>query len=121
MATIGPATWTEVDGDKTIEKVLAAGVDVCRLNFSHGSYPEKEQQIKDIRTASERLGRHVAIVQDLQGPKIRLGDVKDNSMFVKAGDELILDYALKDAEHDGSHTIPLQYNLAEKVKPGEDA
>ena len=121
MATIGPATWSETDGDKVIERVLTAGVDVCRLNFSHGSFPEKEQQIKDIRTASERLGRHVAIVQDLQGPKIRLGDVKDNSMFVKTGDELILDYALKDAEHDGSHTIPLQYNLAEKVKPGEVA
>lgn len=121
MSTIGPATWSEVDGDKVIEKVLAAGTDICRLNFSHGSFPEKEQQIKDIRAASERLGRHVAIVQDLQGPKIRLGDIKDDSLFVRAGDELILDYALKDAEHDGSHTLPLQYNLAEKVKPGEVA
>jgi pyruvate kinase len=121
MATIGPATWSETDGDKMIEKLLIAGVDVCRLNFSHGSYEEKEAQIRDIRAASERLGRHVAIVQDLQGPKIRLGDVKDNSLFVKVGDELILDYALKSEEHDGSHTIPLQYNLAEKVKPGEVA
>ena len=121
MATIGPSTWSETEGDKEIEKVIAAGADVCRLNFSHGSYPEKEQQIKDIRMAAERLGRRVAIVQDLQGPKIRLGDIKDDSLFVKVGDELVLDYALRDAEHDGSHTLPVQYNLAPKVKPGEIA
>jgi pyruvate kinase len=121
MATIGPATWTEVDGDKAIEKILNAGVDICRLNFSHGSFEEKERQIRDIRTASDRLGRRVAIVQDLQGPKIRLGDIKDDSLWVHAGDDLILDYALKDAEHDGSHTLPVQYNLAEKVKIGEVA
>ncbi|MCL1876873.1 pyruvate kinase [Candidatus Saccharibacteria bacterium] len=121
MATIGPATWSEVDGDKKIEEIMKAGVDIYRLNFSHGSYEEKAAQIRDIRMAADRLGRRVAIVQDLQGPKIRLGDVKDNSLFVKTGDELILDYALKDVEHDGSFNIPLQYNLAEKVKIGEIA
>lgn len=121
MATIGPATWSEVDGDKKIEEIMVAGVDIYRLNFSHGSYEEKIAQIRDIRAVAERLDRRVAIVQDLQGPKIRLGDVKDDSLFVKTGDELILDYALRDAEHDGSFTIPLQYNLAEKVKIGEIA
>lgn len=121
MATIGPATWSETNGVESIEKILIAGVDICRLNFSHGTYEEKEQAIRDIRAASERTGRRVAIVQDLQGPKIRLGDVKDDSLFVHTGDELVLDYALKDAEHDGSHTLPVQYNLAEKVKLGEVA
>jgi pyruvate kinase len=121
MATIGPATWSPEGGVAQIEKILNAGVNICRLNFSHGSYEEKEQVIRDIREASRNTGHRVAIVQDLQGPKIRLGDIKDDSLFVKTGDELILDYALKDSEHDGSHTLPVQYNLAEKVKVGEVA
>jgi len=121
MATIGPATWNDDDDAKTIEQVLATGVDICRLNFSHGDYDEKIKQIHGIRLAAERLGRRVAIVQDLQGPKIRLGDIKDDNLLVKTGDELILDYALRDAEHDGSFTLPLQYNLAAKVKVGEIA
>jgi pyruvate kinase len=121
MATIGPATWSPENGVESIEKILLAGVNICRLNFSHGSYEEKEQVIRDIREASRRTGRRVAIVQDLQGPKIRLGDIKDDSLFVHTGDELILEYNLKDAEHDGSHTLPVQYNLAEKVKIGEIA
>ncbi|MCL2371357.1 pyruvate kinase [Candidatus Saccharibacteria bacterium] len=121
MSTIGPATWNEEDGVAMLEKVIAAGTDICRLNFSHGNHEEKTAAIRDIRAAAERLGRRVAIVQDLQGPKIRLGDIKDDSLFVKTGDILTLDYALKDAEHDGSLLLPVQYNLAEKVKVGEVA
>ena len=56
-------------------------------------------------------------MQDLQGPKIRLGDIKDNHLDLKKGDEIILDYAMQ--EHDGGKTLPVQYNLAEKVKVGE--
>ena len=119
MATIGPATWDAVNGEKKIEAIMKAGVDIYRLNFSHGTYEEKTAQIRDIRKVAEKLGRRVAIVQDLQGPKVRLGDVKDDSLFVKTGDELVLDYALRNAVHDGSFTIPLQYDLARKVKIGE--
>ena len=94
-----------------------AGVNGCRLNFSHGNYQERDQQIEWIRKAAEKKGRSVAIVQDLQGPKIRLGDIKDNHMDVHVGDELILDHACE--VHDGGNVIPVQYNLAEKVKVGE--
>ena len=97
-----------------IEKLALAGVNGFRLNFSHGDYPERDDQIKWIREASEKIGKPVAILQDLQGPKIRLGMLKENTP-VKTGDEIILDYA---AEHDGL-TFPIQYNLAQKVKPGE--
>lgn len=113
LATIGPAVFSE----EAIEKLIAAGVNGCRLNFSHGDYPERDQQVAWVREAAKKVGKPVAMVQDLQGPKIRLGVLKDNSLNVSAGDELVLDYSIE--EHDGSLNLPVQYNLAEKVKVGE--
>ncbi len=113
LATIGPAT----DSAEKIEEVIMAGVNGCRLNCSHGSNEERDRQIKWIREAAEKKGRSVAILQDLQGPKIRLGFLKDNHLDLKKGDEIILES--KEFEHDGGMTIPVQYNLAEKVKIGE--
>lgn len=110
LATLGPAT----NSYETIEALATKGVNGFRLNFSHGSYEERDQQIEWIRQASAKIGKPVAILQDLQGPKIRLGNLTDN-MPVTTGDELTLDFA---AEHNGK-IIPVQYNLAEKVKPGE--
>ena len=113
LATIGPATNTP----EIIEEIIMSGVNGCRLNCSHGSNEERDQQIKWIREAAEKKGRSVAILQDLQGPKIRLGELKDNHLDVATGDELILESA--EMEHDGGKTIPVQYNLAEKVRVGE--
>ena len=110
LATLGPKT----NSSEMIEKLLLAGANGFRLNFSHGTYDERDQQIEWIRNATTKTGKPVAILQDLQGPKIRLGNLK-NDLNVKVGDELILDFA---AEHD-NFTIPVQYNLAEKVKMGE--
>jgi pyruvate kinase len=110
LATVGPDTSTP----EMLEALIAAGVNGIRLNFSHGTYEEREEQIPWIREASKRLGKPVAILQDLQGPKIRLGMLNENTSVVK-GDEIVLDYA---AEHNGL-TFPVQYNLAEKVKVGE--
>lgn len=114
LATIGPAT----NSAEKVEEVIMAGVNGCRLNCSHGSNEEREQQIKWIRAAAKKKGRSVAILQDLQGPKIRLGMLKDNHLDLKKGDELVLE-AATDFEHDGGMTVPVQYNLAEKVKIGE--
>lgn len=113
LATIGPAT----DSEEMIDQLIAAGLDNCRLNFSHGSYEKMEEFIGWIRKAGEKYSRHVAIIQDLQGPKIRLGKIKDNYLDINEGDDIILDYALE--EHDGGLTLPVQYNLAEKVKVGD--
>ena len=113
LATVGPA----VNSQKAIEELIMAGVNGCRLNFSHGDYKERDAQIAWIREAATKKGRSVAILQDLQGPKIRLGNIKNNHMDIHAGDELILDSSLED--HDGSNLIPVQYNLAEKVKKDE--
>ena len=113
LATIGPSVFTQ----EKIEDLIMAGVNGCRLNFSHGSYEERDQQIKWIRDAAAKKGRSVAILQDLQGPKIRLGELKGNHFDVKVGDELILDSSIE--EHDGTNVLPVQYNLAERMKVGE--
>ena len=113
LATIGPATNTA----EGIEAVIMAGVNGCRLNCSHGSNEERDQQIKWIRAAAAKKGKAIAILQDLQGPKIRLGMLKDNHLDLKVGDEVVLES--REFEHDGGLTVPIQYNLAEKVKVGE--
>ncbi len=113
LATVGPAVFAE----EKLKEMVYAGVNGFRLNFSHGSYEERDQQIAIIRKYAAERGKSVAILQDLQGPKIRFGDIKDNMMEMHPGDEFILDNACK--EHDGGNVLPVQYNLAEKTKVGE--
>ena len=114
LATIGPSVF----GQEKIDEIIMAGVNGCRLNCSHGTNEEREEQIKWIRNAAEKKGRSVAILQDLQGPKIRLGAIVDNHLDLHAGDEVVLE-AKEGFEHDGGLTLPVQYNLAEKVKVKE--
>ena len=70
IATVGPA----VNNYEAISALIKAGANGLRLNFSHGNYEERIEQIKWIRKASREYSKPVAIIQDLQGPKIRLGD-----------------------------------------------
>lgn len=114
LATLGPAT----NSPEKIEELMKAGANGFRCNFSHGTYEERVDQIKWVREASARMNRPVAILMDLQGPKIRLGALKDNHFDVKKGDLITLDHAV--AEHDGSARLPVQYNLAERMKVGEN-
>ena len=114
VATIGPAT----DTSEIIEELIAAGVNCMRINFSHvteSQYVWVERVIKDIRKASKKLRKPVAILQDLQGPKIRLGEIKDNYYQIKTGDEIHLRYG---AKHDG-HIVPVQHDISQKVKVGD--
>jgi len=85
VATIGPATNSET----AIAQLIAAGVDVFRLNFSHGSRETHSEAIARIRVAAEKSGRAIAILQDLAGPKIRIGTLEDGRpLQLKEGDEL---------------------------------
>lgn len=114
VATIGPAT----DSYETIEQLIAAGVNCLRINFSHVSpaqYEWVEKLVANIRKASKQLNKPVAILQDLQGPKIRLGEIEDNHYQIKKGDEVHLRYG---AKHEG-HILPVQHDLSEKVKVGD--
>jgi pyruvate kinase len=113
LATVGPA----VNSYEQLEKLMHAGANGFRFNFSHGTHDERIEQFAWLRKASDEMKKPVAILQDLQGPKIRLGMLKDDMKLpVEMGAELRLAYGV---EHDGGQTIPVQYNLAEKVKAGE--
>jgi len=85
VATIGPASEDEA----TLEKLIQAGMNVARLNFSHGTHAEHAARIAAIRSIAERLGTCVGILQDLQGPKIRIGNLPA-PLELSAGDEVLL-------------------------------
>ncbi|GAB3021193.1 pyruvate kinase [Niabella terrae] len=85
VATVGPACNTY---DK-LEELIAAGVNVFRLNFSHGTHEEKKQVIEYIRDINKKNRTHTAILGDLQGPKLRVGEIEGGGMMVKAGDKFL--------------------------------
>ena len=86
VATIGPACETY----DQLKNLVIAGVNVFRLNFSHGSHEDKKKIIDNIRTINKELNCSVAILGDLQGPKLRVGEIENNSLDVKVGDILTL-------------------------------
>lgn len=86
ICTIGPSS----DSRDKIFSLIRNGMDVARLNFSHGDHEGHGRAIEIIREGSERYKRPVAILQDLMGVKIRIGDVKDGSIFLKKGEEIFL-------------------------------
>lgn len=111
VATLGPAT----NNYEQILALIQAGANVLRLNFSHGTYEQFAQWIKWIRQASREYDKPVAIIQDLQGPKVRVGDF-EGVIEIAAGDELTFQYK---ADYATSGHIPTQYDLTKKVKVGE--
>lgn len=86
VATLGPASSSA----EVIEGMILAGADVCRINFSHGSYDVVIDQINTIRAINKKLGTHTAILADLQGPKLRIGVVENNGVELVAGNEIII-------------------------------
>jgi pyruvate kinase len=111
IATVGPAT----DSYEAVRDLIKTGANGLRLNFSHGDHAEHGRRIEWIRKASEELGKPVAIIQDLQGPKIRLGDF-DGVIEVATGDHLKFGYK---SDYAATGLIPTQYDLSKKVKRGE--
>ena len=86
VATLGPKSRSP----EIVEALLRAGADVIRLNFSHGSHEDHALSVRLVREAAEKLNRHVAIFQDLQGPKIRLGPLGGDFLDVATGETLVL-------------------------------
>src|SRR5208283_4818718 len=86
VATLGPASKDPA----VIRKLVEAGVDVFRLNFSHGSHDEHTATLKAIRKIGEDMGRQLAVLQDLCGPKIRLGDIPGDAVECDFGAEFCL-------------------------------
>jgi pyruvate kinase len=113
VATVGPASSTY---DQLLD-LVRAGVNVFRLNFSHGSYEDKKGVIENIRLINKKEPFNIAILGDLQGPKLRVGELADGSIDLKTGDEIIF----TTEKVVGTKTkIYVSYsNLATDVKPGE--
>ena len=113
VCTIGPASGSY----KLIEELIKKGMDVARLNFSHGNYEGHLQKIEYIRQASLKAGKTVAILQDLEGPKIRLGKIEKEPIFLKEGSSFILtNRKVIGDEQEVSITFP---SLPQKVKQGD--
>src|ERR671932_1571478 len=87
VATLGPAS----SDPTTLERMIRAGVDVVRLNFSHGSAADHEKRASLVKELATKTGRTVAILCDLQGPKIRVGKFKEGKVNLEKGQPFILD------------------------------
>ncbi|MBE9608846.1 pyruvate kinase [Chitinilyticum piscinae] len=112
VATLGPASTDPA----VLEKLIEAGVNTVRLNFSHGSAQDHTDRANTVRAIAEKLGRPVAILADLQGPKIRIGKFKTNKIELKKGDTFILDAA---CELGSQERVGLDYKeLPNDVEPG---
>jgi pyruvate kinase len=85
VVTLGPAT----DTPQMITSLIGKGVNVFRLNFSHGDHTIHADNIRKIRTASQQSGKEVAILQDISGPKVRIGKIK-GALALKKGDHIVL-------------------------------
>ncbi len=110
---MGPATADEA----VLESMFNEGLDICRINFSHGDYDAVKKTIDNIRNLNKKLNRHVGILGDLQGPKLRIGVVKNNSANLVAGQEIVI--TTKEMEGD-EHQVYITYpQFPQDVKVGE--
>jgi len=113
VCTIGPASAAP----ETLRELVAAGMNVARLNFSHGTYEDHAELIRKIRAVSEELKTPVAILQDLQGPKIRVGDLPKEGVMLEGGKTVVFTTGEADIP---ALKLPVTYEkLHEDVKAGE--
>ena len=113
VATLGPAS----SDAKTLTRMIDAGLDVVRINFSHGSPDEHRARVNLVRQLARKAGRAVGVLVDLQGPKIRVGKFKDGKIHLEPGAKFVLDAECKLGDQ---HVVGLDYkNLPNDVHPGD--
>jgi len=113
VATLGPAS----SDAKTLARMIAAGLDVVRMNFSHGTADEHRKRVELVRALALKAGRAVGVLVDLQGPKIRIGRFKDGKIMLKAGERFVLD---ADCTLGDQHIVGLDYKkLPNDVRTGD--
>jgi len=115
IATLGPST----EHPKVLEHLFDAGVDVVRLNFSHGNRDEYERTIATVRDVARRMNRHIAILGDLQGPKIRIERFQDGSVNLTEGQPFILDSSFDPAAGTADQVGVAYDRLHEDVGPDD--
>lgn len=114
VCTIGPACWSE----EILEQLISKAMDVARLNFSHGTHESHKEIYDRIRRISEKMGVPIAIMQDLCGPKIRLGEIAGGAVVLKEGDKVVL---IGEEIQGDSKRFHVSYSrLAQDLKPGEE-
>ena len=114
VATLGPASSTP----ETLERMIRAGVDVVRLNFSHGTASDHVERAALVREVAQRAGKEVAIMADLQGPKIRVGKFEGGRTVLEPGQAFVLDGASSGLG--SNERVGLDYKeLPRDVKPGD--
>jgi len=115
IATLGPAT----DGAVELEKLFMAGVDVVRLNFSHGTWADHQRRIDMVRRVAKRNGHHIGILGDLQGPKIRIECFREGYVRLVEGQSFALDSAL-DPQAGNDNEVGVAYDrLTQDVSVGD--
>lgn len=115
VATLGPAT----DSEESLAGIISAGVDVTRLNFSHGSADEHLERARRVRRVAAAHGRYVALLADLQGPKLRIARFADNKVTLQRGQTFVLDAAM-DKEAGTDQRVGIDYEeLINDVSPGD--
>jgi pyruvate kinase len=113
VATLGPAS----SDAKTLARMIDAGLDVVRMNFSHGTADEHRKRVELVRALALKAGHAVGVLVDLQGPKIRIGRFRDGKITLKAGEKFVLD---ADCALGDTHTVGLDYKkLPNDVRPGD--
>ena len=122
VATLGPATdpRSTDDGEyEVLDEIIQAGVDVVRVNFSHGTPEEHMQRVEAVRNRARAHGRQVGVLCDLQGPKIRIGKFKSGKVDLAEGDKIVLD-ALLDLDEGTSDRVGITYKqLPQDVHRGD--
>jgi pyruvate kinase len=114
VATLGPAS----SSPEVLERMIRAGVDVVRLNFSHGTAADHIERARLVREVAERVGKAVAVMADLQGPKIRVGKFEQGRVTLEEGRPFTLDAAMK--EPGNVERVGLDYKeLPRDVRPGD--
>src|SRR6266508_2259568 len=115
VATIGPASESE----EMLEKLIRSGMNVARLNFSHGTHDEHAERIARIRRISEKVGVSIGILQDLQGPKIRVGELAE-PIQLSEGEEITLYVTGTPPPGNGEKKIPVDFRqLFDSVQPSD--
>ncbi len=113
VCTIGPAS----ESQQVMEEMIRAGMDVARLNFSHGEFAAHRRVIENLRAASRATGRRVAIMADLSGPKMRIGRLREEPVELRPGDPFIL--TTEEIDGDGGRVSISFKRLPQAVKPGD--
>jgi pyruvate kinase len=114
VATIGPASREPA----TLLRMIEAGMDVARLNYSHGTLEEHAETARRVRDAAGQAGRPVAILQDLPGPKLRIGPVKDGIVELTPGERLTFVCGAGEIEGDARHVSVSWAGLPDAIEPG---